>query len=162
MMRAMRAIVLGLLIAASGCAGIGPGQRVEPPEVRLADLEFVDAGLFEQRFRMILRVRNPNDFDLPIDGLRFALDVNDRPFATGLSNRSVTVPRLGEQTIAVDASTTLLDVVQQFMGLSGRETMSYRLAGTAFLRGTGTREVPFEQSGSFRLTPGSRSFAPTG
>ena len=162
MMRAMRTIVLGLLIAASGCAGIGPGQRVEPPEVRLADLEFVDAGLFEQRFRMILRVRNPNDFDLPINGLRFALDINDGPFASGLSNRSVTVPRLGEQTVTVDATTTLLDIVQQFMALSSREALNYRMIGTAFLRGVARREVPFEQSGSFRMAPGGRSFTPTG
>ena len=142
------------------CAGIGPGQRVEPPEVRLANIEFVEAGLFEQRFLMTLRVRNPNDFDLPIDGLRFALDINDRPFASGLSNRSVTVPRLGEQTVEVEASTTLLDVVGQFMGLSGRETLNYRMTGTAFLRGAARREVPFEQTGSFRLAPGTRSFAP--
>jgi len=157
-----RALICVLAWGLVACAGIGPGQRVEPPEVRLTDLEFVDAGLFEQRFRMILRVRNPNDFDLPIDGLRFALDVNDRPFATGLSNRSVTVPRLGEQTVAVDASTTLLDIVQQFMALSSREALSYRMIGTAFLRGVARRAVPFEQSGSFRMAPGGRSFTPTG
>ncbi|MEX0696034.1 MAG: LEA type 2 family protein [Dongiaceae bacterium] len=146
----------------AACAGIGPGQRVEPPEVRLADLEFVDAGLFEQRFRMILRVRNPNDFALPIDGLRYTLEVNDRAFASGLSNRSLTVPRLGEATVEVEASTTLLDVVGQFMALSSREALSYRMIGTAFLRGVARREVPFEQSGSFRMAPGARSFTPTG
>ncbi len=151
-------LALGLV----ACAGIGPGQHVEPPQVRLADLEFAEVGLFEQRFRITLRIRNPNDFDLPIDGLRFALDVNDRPFVTGLSDRSVTVPRLGEQTVEVDASTTLLDVVDQFMGLTGRDVLSYRMIGTAFLRGVARREVPFEQSGSFRMAPGTRSFAPTG
>jgi LEA14-like dessication related protein len=156
-----RAIVVVIaLVTAGSCAGIGPGQRVDRTQVRLADLGFAEIGLFEQRFRMTLRIGNPNDFALPIDGLRYTLEVNDRAFASGLSNRSLTVPRLGEATVEVEASTTLLDVVGQFMALSSREALSYRMIGTAFLRGVARREVPFEQSGSFRMAPGARAASP--
>ena len=35
----------------------------EPPEVLVTDITPMDATLFEQRLRVDLRVRNPNDFD---------------------------------------------------------------------------------------------------
>ncbi len=144
--------LMGLLalLALGACTRLG---EVEPPQVRLADIRLLESGLFEQRFRVDLRLGNPNDFDLALGGLTFELELNDRPFARGLSNQAVTLPRLGEARVSVVASTTLIDMVQQMLILGERSELSYRIEGVVYLRGAGARKVPYETSGRMRLLP---------
>jgi len=149
----LRAVVLLLLVAA--CAG---GEPVAP-QVRLVDLRLLESGLFEQRFEIDLRIGNPNDFALPLDGLTFDLEINGADFAQGFSDQRVTVPRLGEGIITVTATTTLIDLVQQMKLLAERGDLAYRLGGVAYLTGLARRSVPYESEGTFRLldrqgTPG--------
>jgi LEA14-like dessication related protein len=140
-------------VCSAGCSTAWFGRTVIPPEVRIADLELLESGLFEQRFRVTLRVLNPNDFSLPVDGLRFGLQLNDQPFARGFTSHGVTVPRLGDATIAVEATTSTLDIIRQVLAAtSGRETLTYALEGTAFLGGS-PRRIPFEQAGMLQLLP---------
>jgi LEA14-like dessication related protein len=148
-----RFVLMVVLSASAACSTLGAGQTVIPPEVRIADLEMLDSGLFEQRFRVTLRVLNPNDFDLPIDGLRFALDLNEQPFARGYTAQGVRVPRLGDATISVEATTSTFDIIRQVLGASHHESLTYALDGTAFVGGYARREVPFEQKGALELLP---------
>jgi LEA14-like dessication related protein len=140
-------------VLSAGCATLGHGVKVLPPEVRIADLEMLESTVFEQRFRVTLRVGNPNDFELPLDGVRFALALNEQPFARGFTAHGVTVPRLGEATLTVDASTSTLDLIRQVLNAPGREKLTYALDGTVFLKGGARREVPFEQAGMLELLP---------
>ena len=73
--RVVGVLVLSLL---SACSGI---VNFEKPQVNLAGLEVLDLGLLEQKFVVSLRVTNPNDMALPIDGLKMKLDINGQPFA---------------------------------------------------------------------------------
>lgn len=140
-----------LLLLLAAC-GLGEPQ---PPQVQVVNIQLLESSLFEQRFQVDLRLGNPNDFDLPIDGLTFDLDVNDEDFARGVSDQRVTVPRLGEARLSVVASTTLIDLVRQFRLLSERGDLAYRLHGTAYLNDLAVRSAPFESEGSFRLLSGS-------
>lgn len=151
--------VMLILLAAtlSGCAGGGLVPDVIPPRVSLANLELLDSGALEQRFRITLRVRNPNPFPLPVTGFSFDLDVNGRPFADGVNNESTLIPRLGERTVVVDASTSVLQVARMLMGLPGRETLTYGIDGQVFLqRGMGV-SVPFSEAGELGLPSGTGS-----
>jgi LEA14-like dessication related protein len=144
--------LIGLLalLALGACAQVG---EAEPPQVRLTDLRLLPGGLLEQRFQVDLRLANPNDFDLALDGLTFELALNDRPFAEGVTNESVTIPRLGEATVRVVASTTLMDMVQQALTLGERDDLSYRIEGVVYLRGGLRRKVPYARSGKMQLLP---------
>jgi LEA14-like dessication related protein len=142
-----------LLALVAGCSAFGPHARVIAPDVRIADLELLETGLFEQRYRVTLRVSNPNDFALPLDGVRFALELNDQPFARGYSSHGVSVPRLGDATLTVEATTSTFDIVRQVLGAQDRKTLDYALDGTVFLEGGARREVPFVQEGTLRLLP---------
>ena len=144
--------VVSLALAAAGCAGGGFGGGLEPPEVTLSDIEFVGAGLFEQRLGLVLRMRNPNKEDLPLDGMRLRLEIDDKPFASGMTNQDVTIPGLGEETVTVEAVSATTDVLSQLRRMTGFQDIDYTLAGTAFLRGSGERRLPFEQDGSVRLS----------
>jgi LEA14-like dessication related protein len=148
------AAVLASMLAAA-CSTIRPGVEVLEPDVRLTDLALVESGLLEQHFRVTLRVSNPNDFALPLDGLRFALGVNDNPLVTGLTDEAVSVPRLGTATVDVDAFTSTLDVVRQLVMLTQRhDALAYKLDGTVFVTSHGQREMPFTKTGTLQLAPG--------
>jgi len=135
-------------LLALACATVG--REVMPPDVYVIDIRPLDGTAFEQRMQVDLRVRNPNDFALEIDGVRFDLDLNGRRFARGLGDDRVTVPRLGEARISVVSTTTMMDWVRQFAVLAqpGRKDMDYRLAGRFFLSEAITGHVDFESGGN--------------
>lgn len=143
----------GLLLASllAGCAVFR--TDVEPPIVTLADLGVREMGLFEQRYRLRLRIQNPNDFALHIRGLSYDLDLNGREFARGVSAQDVTVPGFGEALIEVDAVSNLARVVDQVLDFGKQGALSYRLAGQLRL-GHAVSRVPFEYRGEISLTPG--------
>ncbi len=145
-------ILLGtaMVLLLSACAAV---EQPLPPKVRLANVQFLDSTLFEQRMHVDLQVRNPNNFDLPLEGLTFELEVNGNRLAEGYSNEIVTIPRLGEAMVPVRASTSLLDMIQQFMALGQGGSLSYRLKGRAYLTGFFGAGVPFETSGKLELGP---------
>ena len=110
-------------------------------------LDPLETGAFEQRFRIDLRVQNPNDFDVEIDGIDVELQLNDTRLTRGLSNEAVTLPRLGEARLSVEATTTLLDLFRQIGSVGSRRNLSYRIWGRIYLADSDD-SVPFEQAGS--------------
>ncbi len=85
-------------------------------------------------------------------GLTLDLDLNGRPFASGLSNRRVTVPRLGEAVVPVEVSTSILELARQLIALAETGDLSYRISGVAYLGGLGGGQVPYERSGALDLS----------
>jgi hypothetical protein len=133
------AILVALLAAgaafASGCASTGIGR--EPIEVNLVQLAPLPSTAFEHRLRVDLRLRNPNNREYQIDGLRFVLDVNGQRLASGVTSEPATLPRLGEVVIPVTTTTTLFDLVNQIVrfGAQQQPGFEYRLRGKLFLAG---------------------------
>ncbi len=135
--------------------GCQSAADLEPPRVSLADIRLLPSGLLEQRFELDLRITNPNNVDVPLDGLSFNLVLNDAQFADGVSNPAFVVPRLGDVVVPIEARTTLLHVVEQVIALADAQALTYRLQGTAFLRGIARDTIPFESEGALRLAPES-------
>lgn len=145
-----RCLLLWLLLPLAACASL---DEAVPPEVSLSNVRLVGGGLLDQELLVDLRIRNPNNFELPLDGLSFKLELNGQPFADGFTNEAVTVPRLGEARLPVTASINLIDLVQQMLALGRRGDLTYRIDGLAYLRGLTERTVPYEKSGRLRLMP---------
>ena len=108
---------------------------------------------------MEIRIGNPNDFSLPLNGLTFKLDVNGQEFADGLSNESVTVPRLGYATVAVTGNMNTLSIIRQLMSIGSNNRIDYRLHGIAYVGSFGqNKPVPYDRKGELSLLsdlPGS-------
>ena len=136
------AILLSLLLCA--CAPKGP----PPPHlnVSIADMHVKSMGMMEQIFTLQLRVQNPNNFDIDTDGLSFDIETNGQTFAHGVSNQPVSVPRLSEAMVNVNAVSDLSSILGQIRGVP-RMAMSgfkYRLVGRFF---SGQERYPFDFSG---------------
>jgi hypothetical protein len=148
-----RFLQLFAALALAGCAGVPVGLK--PPEVSVADISLIGGGLLEQRFIVRLRLINPNNRDISIEGVSFRLDLADHEFARGVSSRPVKLPRLGEATMDVEAVTRLADVLGLARGRDGKAApdlagaISYHLSGQL---ATGRYvELPFERKGELRL-----------
>jgi len=140
------AFLLAVLIL-GGCAEL----RLKAPSVTLADIEVVDAGLLEQRFVFKLRVQNPNDREIAITGLRFNVEINGKPFAKGVSNKPITIPRLDERILEVSAVSSLYSLFSQVRELiyGKHEALTYRIKGTLFTDPFG--ELNFDEGGKLEL-----------
>ena len=144
-----RAFWTGLLMVTlmwMGCAALW--LHGVPPEVILTNLTPIESTLLEQRVKLDLRIQNPNDFDLHITGVDVRVDVNGKKLARGFSRQDVTVPSLGEATLSLVASTSMLDVLRQVMILGQQPDISYKVTGTLHLGNSGLSRLPFESSGT--------------
>ena len=122
----VEAILLAVLLM-GGCAGMG----IRTPSVTVASIEVIEAGLFEQRLAFKLRVLNPNNVEIPINGLSFEVELNGEPFAKGVSDKAVKVPRMGEAMLDVTAVTGFVGIIRQIQGLSrgNIDALFYRIKG---------------------------------
>ncbi len=142
------ALLLALCAATlAGCASMGVGG--EPVEVQLVSLTPLASTAFEHRLRVDLRLRNPNNHAYEIEGLRFVLDVNGNRLASGVSNESATLPRLGEVVVPVTTTTTLFDVVNQIIAFGQQQQphFEYELRGKVFVKHS-WGGLDFERQGS--------------
>jgi LEA14-like dessication related protein len=116
----------------------------ESPEVLLVNITPLDTTMFEQRLKVDLRVRNPNDFDLEVTGLDFTLQLNEQRLARGLMNTASTIPRLGDAILSVETTTSTIDVVRQFLNFRHNQDLTYQVSGVVHVQGG---RLPFEHKG---------------
>ncbi len=135
----------------SGCAGIP--RDLKTPEVSFVSLRAVEASVFEQRLEVRMKVRNPNDVELPVNGLDVDLELAGEPFARGVSAREFVVPALGEaefdMNVTANAVTALLKIVG---GDRKTDEIDYRLKGKLSTRLGLLRTIPFEETGSLPVS----------
>lgn len=154
------ALLVLLVLGMSGCASLL--QRTVAPRISLIGVELISAGVFEQRFRVQLRIQNPNDFALPITGLDYTLDLNGQRFASGVSHRPVTIPAYGEGQLVTTISTSLGSLFQQLqqqLGGGQAPGLRYRLKGRLRLEHH-VFTLPFEYQGDIKLNLEQRGTHP--
>jgi LEA14-like dessication related protein len=109
--------------------------------------------LLQQNFAVKLNIQNPNDQALPIRGLHTELTVGGEQIASGVSDRAITVPALGESefdmTITANLAVALLKLTDKANQHAG--SIDYELTGAASIDLPFLRNLPFRQTGSFKL-----------
>ena len=146
------ALLCMLALAVTACATTG--SFPEPPRVTLTSIQPMDMTLLEQRYRLQLRIMNPNDVALPVEGLSYALEINGREFAYGVSNAEVSIPPFSEALLDVEVVSNLLNILQQVQEMQGEkhDSLSYRLTGKISLENSPAR-LPFEYEGELKYLP---------
>jgi LEA14-like dessication related protein len=144
-------LALGAGLGLSACASF---PKTDPLQVTVAGIEPMQGEGLELRMLVKLRVQNPNDAPVDYDGAFVKLSVQDKTFATGVSDARGSVPRFGESVVAVPVTISMLNVVKQVFGAmdpksppSGR--IRYTLEGK--LNGTGFGSHRFTSQGELQL-----------
>ena len=101
------------------CATAPPG--IEAPKISIANIAPKDFALFEQRFDVQLRIQNPNEKELGLNGMRFDIDLNEREFANGMTGETVVIPRFGSQVVNVEVITGISSFLRQIQELNKTE-----------------------------------------
>lgn len=144
------ALLLTLLALGLGsCASLV--QR-EPVRINVVGLEALPGEGMEMRFKVKLRVQNPNETPIDFDGLALELELNGKPFATGVSDRTGSVARFGEALVEIPVSVSAIAVVRQALGVIDGDTTAevpYTLRGR--LAGGLLGGTRFSDSGMLKL-----------
>ncbi len=144
-----------VVVIFAGCAGT---DRIsDPPYITLSNINLLNMGVFEQRYRIMMRIQNPNDVPIPINGMSYRIYINEQDFARGVSDKTVTIPGFGEEVIEINATSDLTSMLKQFQKLmsGGIQKVSYRLTGKARLANR-MRSLPFEYKGKLDLHPDNK------
>ncbi|HWU41292.1 MAG TPA: LEA type 2 family protein, partial [Candidatus Acidoferrum sp.] len=146
-----RAIVGICLLSLSACAS---WEQREPLNVTVADITPLDVNLLEQRYAVKVRLLNPNDTEIAFDGVVFSLEINDKPFAKGVSDRGGTIPRFGEAVIDLQVVSGLQNILQQIAEIQkgDRAGFTYHIKGRLHI--SGGPSIPFDTKGEFNWPQG--------
>jgi len=148
----LSSVVLGF--ALSGCTGLGGLTQqlstLKEPKVSLAGLSLKDISLTEPSFLVKLKVENPNDLNVNLDGADVSLALNGQPVATGISRSPLTLVKRGASTMDVEVKANTLGVLQQIMQLESKGGVQYGVSGHLnLLNWLGALgKVPFNFQGS--------------
>jgi LEA14-like dessication related protein len=145
-----------LTLTLNGCAGM---FGADPLRVSVAGIEPLAGQGLEMRFNVKLRVQNPNDATVSFSGVSLDLELNGKPFASGVSDQSGTVPRFDETVVTVPLTVPAFAAVRQafaFAGAAESGEIPYILRGK--LAGGLTGTTRFTSQGTLSLaSPGAPS-----
>ncbi|MDX2367193.1 MAG: LEA type 2 family protein [Colwellia sp.] len=80
----------------------------EEPSVELVSFKALPANGFEQNFEIGLKLTNPNNFDLPFNGISYQLSIAGETLARGVAANIPTAEAYGESRFVVSVSTSLM------------------------------------------------------
>ena len=154
-LRCLALLCLAAFVLA-GCSSPLQGLK-EKPSVSVSNIQLKKASLMENVVLVSLRVMNPNDASLDIQGITCDLALNGKAFAQSTTtnafrlepNSSVEVP-VEIRSATADALGALSHTLQ--LGLKGKRAASYTLKGTLTVGFHGLPiKVPFSNTGEIPL-----------
>jgi LEA14-like dessication related protein len=123
----IRFFLAAILLVLSGCATLGPD--FDEPTVELVSFKALPASGFEQNFEIGLKLTNPNNFELPFNGISCELSVAGETLARGVTADIPTAGAYGESRFVVPVSTSLMGgikVIKTLIESNGKD-VSYQL-----------------------------------
>jgi len=119
------------------------------PKINLLAIEPLQFGLFEQRFKIRLRLQNRNDSELAVRDMTYVLKLNDADFAHGVIDQEITIPEYGDYIVELPVSVNLKSLLRQLSRLDNAP-IRYQLTGhLGLMRSLIT--LPFEYEGDVEL-----------
>lgn len=154
-LRALFLTACALIIAA--CSSLGP--KLEAPKIELVGVQMLSTDMFAQRFKVRVKVMNPNDLELPVRGLEYTIIMMGDTFAEGVSNDSFLLPARGEAEFDMMVTTNF---VSSFGRLLSRvqggklEGVDYEIAGKVMVDKGMFRKIPISHRGTVDFTRATR------
>ncbi len=152
--RAVRRFGAALLLlgALAGCRALAP--HFEKPTLSVVGVELQSAQLLTQRFRVRVRVVNPNNRELPVESVRFTVELDGDRLGAGATAAPFTIPAQGEGEfdafVNTDLATALVKVLPKLR--DGAPPVEYRITGEVGTALPFLRTIPFDQQGRYSLS----------
>ena len=139
---------LAVLAITAGCASMKPD--LDPPDLSLVSVGMVSGDIFSQQFRVRLRVRNPNDLELPVEGIDYHLFLMGDSFAEGETEAPFVVPALGETEFDMMVRTNFVSSIGRLLSrleTTGSRQVQYEFSGTVDVDLPFMGGIPFSDTG---------------
>ena len=122
--------MLSLNLMLSGCSSVSERvDRLIVPKVELAHVALQKADLLAPRFRLSLRVENPNADDIQVEGADAVLSLNGKPVAKGVSPKPVILKGRQETEVEIDATAKTLALARQIFRLDTEGRIAFSIDG---------------------------------
>ncbi len=146
----VRHILLSLAaaVALAGCASLAARDPLEVTVAGIEPMQEKGEGL-ELRLLVKLRVQNPNPDAISYGGAFVKVEVQDKTFATGVTDVGGTVPGFSEAVVEVPVTVSMLRMVRQVVGMKDAaqaDQIRYSMSGKL-----GSHR--FSASGEFSMKP---------
>jgi LEA14-like dessication related protein len=135
------------VLALTGCSLFVP--KLEKPTLTVVNVQMLKSDLWHQELKVRLRVQNPNDRTLPIQGLWYELDLDGQEFAHGMSGESFVVPALGDAEFDMSVSANMASMLIKLLGQQNNP-IEYRIKGKISLSSGLLRSLTFDDQGTFK------------
>ena len=90
----------------------------DPIRINVVGIEPLAGQGLEMRFAVTLRLQNPNETAIEYDGVALELELNGKPFASGVSDQKGSVSRFGETVFSIPVTVSAFAAVRQALGLA--------------------------------------------
>jgi LEA14-like dessication related protein len=121
------------------------------PSVEVMGVQMMSTDMFAQRFKLRMRVNNPNDLELPITGLEYTVLMLGDRFAEGVSNEAFVLPAKGEAEFDMLVTTSFVSSFGRLLSRAGGgklESIDYEITGKVFVDKGMLRKIPFNHRGT--------------
>jgi len=115
-----------LLLLVSACATVMPS--LDPPKVTVDSVESIPGNGGAPRFRIKLRVANPNQQTLDIAGISYGIEILDEELISGVTNDVPEIAGYTEEVVTLEASLQVFQLVRLLtkLGRTSTEPLQYK------------------------------------
>jgi LEA14-like dessication related protein len=150
-LRVASLLVLAWLLAA--CSTLSP--KLESPDLEVTGIQMLSTDMFAQKFRVRVRVTNPNDLELQVRGIEYQIILMGDSFAEGNSTDKFVLPAMGEAEFDMMVTTNFVSSFGRLLSRVGGgklENLDYEIAGHVMLDKGFVKKIPFNKSGQVDVT----------
>lgn len=141
------ACLLFMVVLLSGC-----GTLVTAPAVTVQDFNVVSMDPAGAGMELYLRVKNPNSFDVKLQGYSYDIKVMALPLVRGGAREEVNFPANEETDVRIPIQITYADLLEILKRRPDPENIPYQLAaGLDLETPMGQMTVPVKRSGTYAI-----------
>ena len=144
-------IVLLLLTGVGGCSALAARQaKLQAPKVDLVGVKLLEMDPLAPRFRVRLKLENPNDQAPDLDGADAVLTVAGEKLAKGMTQGAVSLRARGSTETDVEVRAKTMSFLKVMPELQKSDALPYQVAGRLhFLQALGPLgALPFQAEGT--------------
>ena len=145
-------LVAACAVLLAACSTLG--SNLVAPQVEVVGVQMMSTDMFAQRFKVRVKVINPNDLELPVRGLEYTILLMGDSFAEGTSTDRFVVPAKGEAEFDMNVSTNFVSSLGRLISrMNGAklENIDYEIVGQVFVDKGMLKKIPFSDKGKVNV-----------